>query len=50
MKPKKPKCEDFKKICNAKGGIISGIAAQFGVERQTIYKWCEKDSKFNQAI
>ena len=50
MKPKKPKYEDFKTICSANGGIISGIAAYFGVERKTIYNWCEADDKFKEAL
>lgn len=50
MKPKKPKYEDFKKICNAKSGIISGIAVHFGVERKTIYNWCDADKKFKEVL
>ncbi|MBF0651260.1 hypothetical protein IR083_20795 [Dysgonomonas sp. GY75] len=50
MKPKKPKYEDFKTVCSANGGIISGIAAYFGVERKTIYRWCDADEKFKEAL
>lgn len=50
MRGKKPKLEDFKKACNAKGGIISSIAAVFRVERGTVYDWCSSDVKYQEAL
>ena len=47
---KMPNIEDFKKVCNAKGGILSSIASVFGVERKTVYNWCEKNSKYKEAL
>ncbi len=32
------------------GGILSDIAANFGVTRQSVYNWCEADSEFKQAL
>lgn len=47
---RKPNIDEFFKVSKAKGGIISGIAGSFGVARKTIYEWCEKDSRFQEAI
>lgn len=49
MATKKPNVENFRKICRQYDGIISGIAAYFGVERQTVYNWC-KSKAFQQAL
>jgi len=47
---KLPDIEDFKKVCNQKGGIISNIAAAFVVERGTVYDWCEKYPEYKEAL
>jgi AcrR family transcriptional regulator len=47
---KKPTINDFQKVCTAKGGIISAIAAAFGVNRGSIYNWCAKDARFQKAL
>lgn len=47
---KKPNIDVFRKIANACGGILSDIAANIGVERVTIYAWCEEDPEFKQAL
>jgi len=46
---KRPNIEEFSTVCRAKGGVISGIASSFGVERLTVYRWC-KIEKYQQAI
>jgi len=50
MKNKRPSIEDFKTVCNAKGGIITSIASVFGVERVTVYDWCKKNPKYQEAL
>jgi hypothetical protein len=47
---KKPNIDDFRKICVAKGGIISGIATTFKSTRKAVYDWCIKDERFQEAI
>ena len=47
---KKPNIDVFKKAANACGGILSDIAAHIGVERNTIYTWCNDDPEFKQAL
>jgi hypothetical protein len=47
---RKPKIDDFIKVCNAKGGIISSVASALNVSRGTIYIWCSKNPKFEEAI
>jgi len=47
---KRPKIEDFRKVSAAKGGMMASIAQVFGVERQTIYNWCEKYPEYRKAI
>ena len=46
MPSKKPKLDTFRKVANACGGILSDIAANLGVERSTIYTWCNDDEQF----
>lgn len=47
---KKPDIETFRKVANACGGILSDIAANIGVERNTVYTWCNEDPDFKQAL
>ena len=47
---KKPTIEVFRSVANACGGILSDIAANLEVERNTIYTWCKNDSDFAQAL
>ena len=47
---KKPNPEVFRKVANACGGILSDIAANIGVERNTVYTWCKDDPDFSQAL
>lgn len=46
----KPSIEQFSHVANACGGILSDIAANFSVTRQTVYNWCEDDAEFKQAL
>lgn len=46
----KPSIEQFSHVANACGGILSDIAANFSVTRQTVYNWCEEDAEFKQAL
>lgn len=50
MPTKKPHIDIFRKVANACGGILSDIAAHLGVERSTIYTWCNDDEQFQQAL
>ena len=50
MNRHRPSIKDFSKVCSSKGGIISSIAAVFGVERQTVYNWCEKYPEYQKAL
>ena len=45
-----PSIKQFTHVANACGGILSDIAANFGVARQSVYNWCEEDSRFKQAL
>src|SRR5699024_10273859 len=47
---KKPNITTFRKIANSCVGILSDIAAHIGVERNTIYTWCNNDTEFKQAL
>lgn len=47
---RKPDIDIFRKIANACGGVLSDIAANIGVERVTVYAWCEADPEFKQAL
>lgn len=47
---KKPSIEQFTHAANACGGILSDIAANFSVTRQTVYNWCEEDTEFKRAL
>jgi NADH:ubiquinone oxidoreductase subunit E len=47
---KKPNIDNFRKVCNAKSGIISNIAYAFGVDRTTVYDWCEKYPQYKEAL
>lgn len=47
---KKPNITTFRKIANSCGGILSDIAAHIGVERNTIYTWCNNDTEFKRAL
>lgn len=40
---KKPNIATFRKIANSCGGILSDIAAHIGVDRVTVYAWCNDD-------
>lgn len=46
----KPPISQFTHVANACGGILSDIAANFGVTRQTVYNWCEEDPEFKQTL
>lgn len=46
----KPSIEQFEQITNACGGILSDIAANFKVARNTVYAWCRNDPEFKQAL
>lgn len=46
----KPHIEQFEQIANACGGILSDIAANFKVARNTVYAWCENDPEFKQVL
>lgn len=46
----KPSIEQFTHVANACGGILSDIAANFSVTRQTVYNWCEANTEFKQAL
>ena len=35
---------------NSCGGILSDIAAHIGVDRVTVYAWCNDDPEFKQAL
>lgn len=47
---KKIDIDTFRKIANACGGILSDIAANIGVERNTIYNWCKDDESYAQVL
>ena len=47
---KKPNITTFRKIANSCGGILSDIAAHIGVDRVTVYAWCNDDPEFKQAL
>lgn len=47
---KKPDINLFRKVANACGGILSDIATNIGVERNTIYTWCNDDPEFKQVL
>ena len=47
---KKPNIATFRKIANSCGGILSDIAAHIGVDRVTVYAWCNDDPEFKQAL
>jgi len=47
---KLPKLEDFQKVCVSKNGILASVAQVFGVERLTIYNWCEKYPEYKEAV
>ena len=47
---KRPNIDEFKKVCVAKGGIITSIANTFGVDRTSVYDWCEKYPKYKEAL
>ena len=47
---KKPTLEIFSKVANACGGILSDIAANLSVDRNTVYSWCNEDADFQQAL
>ena len=46
----KPPLEQFEQIANVCGGILSDIAANFKVARNTVYAWCNDDPEFKQAL
>lgn len=46
----RPKYGQFKQICERAKGNVSKIADAFGVERKTVYTWCEKDPRFKDCI
>lgn len=46
----KPSIEQFEQIANACGGVLSDIAANFKVARNTVYAWCGNDPEFKQAL
>ena len=50
MRTKKPDIQEFEKVCNARGGIMTSIAASFGVNRATVFRWCEKHPKYKEAL
>lgn len=47
---RKPDIDIFRKIANACGGVLSDIAAHIGVDRVTVYAWCNDDPEFKQAL
>lgn len=47
---KKIDIDTFRKIANSCGGVLADIAANIGVERNTIYNWCKEDEVFAQAL
>ncbi|MCL1942614.1 MAG: hypothetical protein FWF54_03570 [Candidatus Azobacteroides sp.] len=47
---KRPNIDDFEKVCNAKGGIVSNIASVFRVKRRSVYDWCGKYPKYKEAL
>lgn len=47
---KKIDIDTFRKIANACGGVLADIAANIGVERNTIYNWCKEDEEFAKAL
>lgn len=46
----KPPLEQFEHVANACGGILSDIAANFKVARNTVYAWCRDDPNFAQTL
>lgn len=46
----KPPLAQFEHVANACGGILSDIAANFKVARNTVYAWCNDDPEFKQAL
>lgn len=47
---KKISIQTFRKVANACGGIKSDMAANIGVDRNTIANWCKSDARYAQAI
>ena len=47
---KRPNIDEFKRVCDIKGGIVTSIANTFGVDRLTVYRWCEKNPKYKEAL
>ena len=47
---KNPTFEVFEQAAVAAKGVVSKIADALGVDRRTIYYWCEKDKRFEAII
>lgn len=47
---KRPNLEQFKTAVEACRGTIGKVAETLGVNRTTIYKWCNDDEKYAQVI
>ena len=46
----KPKLRRFEEIAAKQGGNVSRIADELGVNRLTVYRWCEADERFRDTI
>jgi len=47
---KRPKIEDFRKVCEAKKGVLKSVATSFDVDRVTVYDWCKKYPEYQKAV
>ena len=50
MRRKKPSLKQFQEVAKSCNGIITGIAARFGVFRSTVYDWMDEDASFKNTI
>ena len=47
---KKPSLDIFKAVVENQKGVISRISEALGVNRTSVYNWCESDSRFQAVI
>ena len=47
---KKPSLKQFREVAQACGGTMSRMAVALGVNRVTVWKWCDADPEFRAVI
>jgi hypothetical protein len=50
IRKKKASVEEFAEVFEACRGVISKVAEALGVDRTTIYNWCNKDKRYQAII